>query len=252
MVSKLIGKIMKHVITFISVVLTVGYMYSQESGFPYPLMAVRSIANAQNEIEPQQSLLNQSKTDKKSVSKAFFYSLIVPGLGEAYVGRTGYIKFFLSVEAVAWGLLFANHQNVKWQTNDYQNYAVQHAGINRKGKDADYWINVGFYNTIYDYNEQMRRDRNVDAIYDENTFYAWYWDSDANRKYYAVKRAETREMEGRAIYFMGALVLNHLVSAINAMRVARQYNKKQELSWNLDCGYDPLTSRLLLSYSKNF
>jgi hypothetical protein len=243
---------MKYSITFILLVLTIGFTCSQEPNWHYPLMAAKGIAAKQNSMPTAQVNLKTSHADRKSVGKAFFYSLIVPGLGEAYVGRTGYTKFFLSVEGIAWGLLLANRLNVDWQTQDYQNYAVQHANINRSGKDDDYWINVGFYNNIYDYNEQMRRDRNIDAIYEENAFYAWYWDSYDNRKYYAVKRAETREMAGRAVYYMGAIALNHLVSAINAMRVARHYNKQKELSWNLDCGYDPLTSRLMLCYIKVF
>jgi hypothetical protein len=156
------------------------------------------------------------------------------------------------VEALAWGMLLANHINVNMQTTDFQNYAVQHAGVNPDGKDKDYWINIGYYNTIYDYNEEKRRDRDIDAIYEENASNVWYWDSKDNRYYYAVKRAETREMEGRAIYYMGAIVLNHLVSAINAIRVARQYNQKQELSWNIDCDYDPMSSRLIFSYTKSF
>jgi hypothetical protein len=243
---------MKFFQTFILAFLMVSYATSQEPNWSYPLMAAKDAPSGLGEMPSQQSVLITTQSQKKSVGRAFFSSLILPGTGEAYVGRTGYTKIFLTVEAVAWGLLLANHLNVNMQTKDYQNYGVQHAGVNPDGKDKEYWINVGFYNTIYDYNEQKRRERDVDAIYEENAYNAWFWDSESNRQYYAVKRAETREMEGRAVYYVGAIVLNHLVSAINAIRVARHYNKKQELSWNMDCEYDPMLSRLTLSYSKAF
>jgi hypothetical protein len=241
---------MKHLQIFILVLLMATPSFSQEDNWSYPLMTVRNYDINLNQICRQSRLYNVNQSGEKKAGKAFFYSLVLPGMGEAYVGRTGYTKFFLTVEALAWGMLVANHFNVTWQTKDYRNYAVQHAGVNPDAKDKDYWINVGYYYSIYAYNEQKRRDRNIEAIYEENAFYTWQWDTEENRKYYAVKRAETREMEGRAVYFMGAIVLNHLVSAINAMRLTRHYNKQEKLSWHLNCRYNPINSRLMLSYTK--
>jgi hypothetical protein len=243
---------MKFLITIILIGLSNNFVYSQESTWHYPLMAASGMAVKQNAADIGQGISDAQQLNKKSIGKAFLYSLILPGAGEAYMGKTGYTKFFLSVETVIWGLFLANQLNLNWQTKDYQSYAVQHAGVSRNGKDADYWINIGKYNTIYDYNEQKRRDRNVDAIYEETAFYSWYWDSQDNRYYYDLKRIETRELQARTAYFMGAIVLNHLVSAINALRLARKYNKQQTVSWHLDCRYDPMVSRLTFSYSKTF
>ena len=208
---------MKHVIKITLFFLIITYTHGQETNLSYPLMNMQNqpidLTNHQSLQQPQYT----GRTKEKSLGKAFFFSLMLPGMGEAYTGRTGYTRFFLTVETLAWGLLFANQLNINWQTKDFKNYAVQHAGVDPSGKDKQFWINVGFYSSIYGYNEQMRRDRNVNGIYKENSDYDWYWDNEENRRYYAVKRAETRELEGRAVYFMGAIVLNHLVSAINAM-----------------------------------
>ena len=243
---------MKHSQIFIFICLMCSLSYSQESTWSYPLMAAMGEGAELSEASQNPFVFNINQSGKKAAGKAFFLSLIVPGAGEAYLGRTGYTRFFLSVEAIAWGLLIANQLNINWQTKDYQSYAMQHAGVYRDGKDDDFWINIGKYNTIYDYNEQKRRERDVEAIYMENSFYAWHWDSQANRYYYDLKRLETRELEAHTVYFMGAIVLNHLASAINALRLARGYNKQEELSWRLDCQYNPMTSRLMFFYYKTF
>lgn len=218
--------------------------------------------------ESSQLLLNQSDPsgwdlqvfnqeiqdiERKSPSRAFFYSLLLPGTGEAYVGEKLQSKIFLGIEITAWGLIVANMINVHVRQSDYKNYAVQHAFVNRTGKNDQYWIDIGKYNNIFEYNEQRRRDRDVDAIYEENEYYAWAWDQTENRFYYDGYRIETREIERRRIYFFGALALNRLVSAINALRLANSHNRKiEELSFNLNFDYNPIHNQFLFSLQKSF
>ena len=84
-----------------------------------------------------------------------------------------------------------------------------------------------------------RRDRDVDAIYSEDAINFWRWDSHDNRLDYDARRIHTRELEQNDVYYIGAIVLNHLVSAINALRVARAYNKNLEQnSWQMGMQFD--------------
>ena len=197
-------------------------------------------------------LQQEATFQKKKVGLAVLYSLLLPGLGEAYVGETGYTKFFLASEALGWGLLIANRLNFEWRTKDYKTYAVQHAGVNAAGKDEQYWINIGKHDSIYEYNEQRRRDRNVNAIYNEDAANFWRWDSRSSRLGYDWRRIRAREIEQQEIYFVGGIVLNHIVSAINALRLARAYNKRQELSWNLNMNVDAQRNTLTLGLQKSF
>ena len=192
-------------------------------------------------------------TEKKSVTKAFFYSLLVPGLGEAYVSRYEYTRIFLSLEILGWGFFAANRINVASREQDYQNFAVQHAGIDRKGKDDQYWIDIGKYNNIFLFNERRRRERNLDALYEEDAINYWRWDSYANRLNYDEQRIESREIERQDVFIVGAIVLNHLVSAINALRLVKAYNKNiDQLSWNFDFDYSPAKQKLYITLSKTF
>ena len=212
-----------------------------------------------NQLDPP--VLNQESDvdladgqfEKKSVSSAFFLSLLLPGLGEAYVGRTGYTKVFMSIEVVGWGLFVANEVQAASRREDYRNFAAQHAGVLQSGKTDQYWIDIGKYNNIFDFNEQRRRDRDVAAIYAENSENFWRWDSKANRLSYDGKRITTSEIEERRTFIIGGIILNHLISAINALRVARQHNRNiDEMGWRLDMDFDPTYGQLSLGLSKSF
>jgi hypothetical protein len=209
--------------------------------------------NQLNVYETPELQFEMQQKEKKSIGKAFFYSLLIPGLGEAYVGNTTYTKIFLSLEVIGWGFLLGNYQNVSWLEKDYKNFAYQHAHISKDSKNGQYWIDIGKYENIYEYNEQKRRDRDVSAIYDENTFYYWQWDSYANQLSYDKKRIYARELENDDIYYMGAIVLNHIVSAINALRLAKAYNRNlKESGWMMGVKFDKYRNSLSLSFNQNF
>lgn len=193
------------------------------------------------------------KPARKSPSRAFFSSLILPGTGEAYVGEETQSKVFLGIEIVAWGLVIANMINVNMRQDDYRNFAVQHALVERAGKSDQYWIDIGKFDTVFEYNEQRIRERDIEALYPENRFWEWRWDNRENRFFYDSKRIETREIEQKRLYFFGAIALNHLVSAINALRLANSYNRKlDELSLKFNIDYNPLDNQFLFSLQKSF
>jgi hypothetical protein len=181
-----------------------------------------------------------------------FFTVYYYRLGEAYTGNSNYTKFFMTVEATG-QYLSAQSSAGSLGMEDYKNFAIDHAGLSRAGKDAQYWINVGKYDTIYDYNEQKRRERDVAGLYSENTQNFWRWDSYNNRLYYDWKRIQTRELERNQVYLIGGLVLNHLLSAINALRLARVHNKHAgAMSWDFRIWVDPYHQAALFNLHKTF
>jgi hypothetical protein len=159
----------------------------------------------------------------------------------------------LGFEIIGWSLVVANIINVDLRESDYKNYAVQHSKVNRKGKNDQYWIDIGKYNTIYEFNDQRRRERDVSVIYEEIPFYAWIWDRKDNRLLYDSWRIETREIEQNRLYFFAAIALNHLVSAVNALRLANAYNRRiEELSLKFNFDYNPRIGQVSLSLQKYF
>jgi hypothetical protein len=87
---------------------------------------------------------------RKSPAKAFFLSLVLPGLGELYTGHAIRGAAFLAVEGTAWGLWSNFHGNGQdWEKKyiDYQaahwNFerydAYRHAVWDRVGQITNFW-----------------------------------------------------------------------------------------------------------------
>jgi TM2 domain-containing membrane protein YozV len=172
---------------------------------------------------------------QKSPGLAVLMSLVLPGSGEFYMGRRGQATAFFSSEIVLWtGLLF-NTLYADHLKDEYRTYAVQYAGVQLQGKDKQYWIDIGKYNSLYDFNEQRRRDRFFSALYPEDGNYFWLWDEENNRLRYDGKRIRAQEISNQDVYFYASILLNHLVSGINALRLARKHNRQliENQSWGL-------------------
>lgn len=199
--------------------------------------------------------LKQSNQLQKSPGKAFFLSLLLPGSGEYYAGAKQSAAYFAAAEVLLWIGMFANDAYQRELVRDYKTYAVEHAAINRSGKDYQYWIDIGKYDDIYSFNDQRRQERYFDALYEENQANYWMWDSKENRLTYDENRLHANTVAVRAVYFQAAAMLNHFVSAIHAMYRVRQFNKKEAQSvWNLhfdtpSLGYGEAAFRANLSFS---
>ncbi len=190
----------------------------------------------QNQNQLAQPRLAADNTgQKKSPGKAALLSFLLPGLGEYYVGAKGWAMFFVGTEIAALSGWLGNEWYAARLEKEYKVYAVQHAGVNRSGKNVAYWSAIGKYDDIYAYNDQRERDRNFAAMYEESSFYFWQWDSHNNRLTYDTKRLHANAIEANTVYFQLAVVLNHLVSGINALRLARQHNKRlaKSSAWHL-------------------
>ena len=250
------GNQLEFIITLFSFLFLMSPVLAQEKSISIPFREgskyILSQLWLEKEIIPFQEVEVEGP-ERKSSSRAFFYSLILPGTGEAYVGEKTQSKIFLGIEIVAWGLVVANMINVNMRQDDYKNFAVQHAFVERSGKNDQYWIDVGKFDTIFEYNEERTRERDIHALYPENRFWFWSWDNTENRFKYDAHRIETREIEQNRLYFFAAIALNHLVSAINALRLANSYNRKlDELSIKFNIDYNPMYNQFSFSLHKSF
>lgn len=179
-----------------------------------------------------QSALRQN-AEKKSVGKAFFFSLLLPGSGQYYMGRNTAAGVFFAAEVFSLVGLLANNAYSDFLVKEYRTFAVHHAGVQKSGKDHQYWSDIGKYDDIYAYNEQRRKDRNFAVLYDENQENYWSWDIHQNRIDYDAKRLHANAVAQKNVYFQLAVVVNHLASAIHAMYIARKHNKGLQQSWNI-------------------
>ncbi len=179
----------------------------------------------------------QHDSDYRSPGKAALLSLVLPGAGEYYTGNHGFLPVFLTSEILAWGALFANQYYFRHLVSEYKTFARGHAGISSGGKTDRFWTDIGKFDNIYDYNAQRERQRLFDELYELTPDNMWQWDTHKNRLTYDAKRLHANDIDNQRVYFQLAIVLNHLVSGINALRLARRHNrqlKEQKMSFRLD------------------
>jgi hypothetical protein len=171
---------------------------------------------------------------------AFLRSLVFPGWGENYIGRPTSGKWFRGIEYALLAGVTGFSIYSSWRAEEYRSYAEEHAGITSDGRTHAYYVNLGIYNDVDAYNAAMRRNNNFDAcLYDAAD--AWQWDSRDNRFHFRNIRLAADEASAKATILGGGIFLNHVFSAIHALKLAR--TDKLELTLN------PADSRQLVTIS---
>ena len=198
--------------------------------------------------------INTTKTNK-SPAVSLLLSLLLPGAGHWYADRLDVGQYFFVSEAACWlGVLGFNLYGNSLR-DDSRTFAAVHAGLNKSGKDDNYFSNVGNYNTIYDYNNDKLSKGQYDQLYDVNTSF-WSWDNSSDMSSFESQRKKSERVYNDRIIFATGLIVNRIVSGISAFLITNKGNKKEsgsirinsELLRNNRNGYDGLK----LNFVKTF
>jgi hypothetical protein len=179
--------------------------------------------------------LSPTPESKKSVLLAVVASLLVPGMGELYAGSFETGKYFMIAEGGLWLTYSGFRMHSNWLLQDAQTFARQHADANFSNKDDKYSVNIGNFNTTTEYNDAKNRNREYDLIYQPTlTEYQWNWDTDANRIRFKDMRIHSGEVKNNSKFIIGAIVVNHILSAFLAGKKAAAYNQSLTAMDNLE------------------
>lgn len=160
----------------------------------------------------------------KSVPLAAAYSLLLPGMGELYVGRYSSGKYFTIAEGALWLTYISFQVYGNWVQTDARTYAAQHARAFTGGKGDQYFVDIGNFNSIEEFNQEMLRERLPYKVYSPLSAYYWNWDNGSNREAYRQLRVSSDEVFNNSRFVIGAIVVNHIISAVNAARMAMKHN----------------------------
>jgi len=174
---------------------------------------------------------------KKNPGLAIIYSLLLPGMGELYAEGYSSGKYFTIAEGTLWGIFIGMNTYANWQRDRYKAYAITNGGITPAGKDADFYATIGDYSSISQYNDEQAFNRDFGAMYNVETHY-WNWPTTEQRKTYRGMWTSSEQTFNDIRFVVGALIVNRLASAINAVRLVSAYNKNldTDLSWNVSVG----------------
>ncbi|NOZ62040.1 MAG: hypothetical protein GXO74_10200 [Calditrichaeota bacterium] len=191
----------------------------------------------------------------KNKGKALFRSLILPGSGERYLGKKNLGKAFLISEITLWVGYFSFRTYGRWIKNDARTYAADHSNASINGKPSQFFVNLGLYDDVDQYNDAQQRMRHFDKMYSDPD-YSWYWDSDANRRRYERMRIASDRAVNRSVLVLGSILANHLISAIDAVWQTHVYNKnikkQAESSFRMNFQMDGYSGAFTLNLQKLF
>ena len=146
-------------------------------------------------------------------------SSLIPGWGEAVLENKKRARLFSSIELSLWTACLATYTASYHQMLQYQSFAVEHAGVDADNKDHKYWVDIGNYIDIDQHNSEHLRWRYLDEIYSESDH--WLWDNKNNMKNFESMRIRSDMLAKTGEYVIGAIIMNHLLSAIDNLYLLR-------------------------------
>lgn len=208
----------------------------------FPLLS-QDIYQLKDELKniqsPVRTVQSPDIVKKKNAGIAIIYSLLLPGMGELYADNYSSGKYFTIAEGSLWLTYIGINSYGGWQQDRYKSLAASRGGVDIAGKNSDYFATISEYLSIDEYNDEQALNRNFEEMYDVNEYY-WNWQNPDDRKSYRSMWVSSEQAYNNLRFVIGGLILNRVISAINAVRSVSAYNKRMsEASWNISVGFYP-------------
>jgi len=214
------------------------------------------IDNFKTENSSELNILFQDTPQRKKPILGILYSLLLPGMGELYAESYSSGKYFTIAEGALWGIFVGMNTYAGWQQDRYKSFAVSNAGITTSGKDDEFYSVISRYESIEAYNNEKALNRDFEEMYNEKNYF-WKWNSEEERQKYRSLWLSSEQTINDIRFVVGAMLLNRLASAINAVRLIAAYNKRieEEVSWNFSVGLTKpinLPHQITFNFQKSF
>jgi hypothetical protein len=231
------------------------FIFGQEVEHKNLLYLKSEIKTSSNNSNIELIPLSLIEPKKKNTGLAIVYSLLLPGMGELYAESYESGKYFTIAESALWGAYIGINTYGNWQKDRYISFAASNGNVNVQGKDDDYFATISEYVSIEQYNNEKALERNFTEMLDENKYF-WKWTSE-DRKTYRSMWVSSEQSFNNLRFVVGALIINRIASAINAVRLVSAYNRRQaeELSWNISAGVENsinLPNHFTINFQKSF
>ena len=181
-------------------------------------------------------------TTLKSPNRAFLSSLIIPGSGQLYVGaKRGY--FYILAEVGMLAAYFVTRSDAENTREQYREHVREHVAFEwpyQAAEQFEKWDPIEDYEhaTLFDNWRNVYTERNGEPL---ERVGAWYWkDRQAfkdeergegnhdspQREIAKTLRYEANDKFERARTFLGIVILNHVISAVEARISAIRSNRR--------------------------
>jgi hypothetical protein len=170
-----------------------------------------------------------------SLERAVLYSLLLPGLGDYYAGRTYRARAFFVVEAAVWTSFVVFRSQGHLREENYKDFVVRFAGVSSKNHTDDFYKTIGLYDSSDDYEAEFKAEGRFE-LYPDVGYYAleryylenriddfeeWAWSSSERRIDFREMRSSSRLAYRRSWYMVAAAAANRVMSAISAYQAVK-------------------------------
>lgn len=176
----------------------------------------------------------------KSPNRAFLSSLIIPGSGQLYLGaKRGYLYILTEVGMLA--AYFVTRSDAENTRESYREHVREHVAFEwpyQASEQFEKWDPIEDYEhaTLFDNWRNVYTERNGEPL---DRVGAWYWkdrqafkDEDREGQHDSPEREVARTLRDeandkfeRARTFLGIVILNHVISAVEARISAKRSNR---------------------------
>ncbi len=180
-------------------------------------------------------------TPRKSPNEAFLYSLAIPGMGQLYTGaKHGYI--YTAAEVGLFITYFILRNKAVKTRDDYREVVRDHVIFIGPGsfekwdlvEDFEHATQYENWNHLYDSDETRNRTgkwywKDLDPSLKDEKDTAIEFDSKYRLEAFDL-RQNANDTFQTARTMLGLVILNHIVSAVEARITAKRWNQKQQAS----------------------
>lgn len=187
---------------------------------------LESLPSGQGAHSPAPALGSSSG---KSLRKAFFLSLLLPGLGQRYLGQERRSQIYMAAELGTWITVGSFWLQGSLREDRYREYAAIVGGADPDDPDDEYYRHLALYSSsdhyatvirwearaLYEDDLDAQRRYYLENIYPEDM--AWSWPDKTSFDEYKELRRRSKRAYRSAVNSLALAVLNRLVSAVDAV-----------------------------------
>ena len=188
-------------------------------------------------------LTNLFAEPEKSALKAMAMSAVFPGSGQMYLGNSTKAGIFMATDIIIIGSYVRFNKERNIATDNYKMYANVKADL-RRGTSNDIYALASKYRSSDEYNNFLAQDLQnyliagwitqkeqedyyeMHKIKDEDK---WNWEYDSHFREYRTIRSDKQMFELYGNLAIGALMLNRIISMLDATIFSNRINRENKL-----------------------
>ena len=208
----------------------------------------RMEADAESDLDVEE-IGTAGVSGKKNIGRALMFSMVIPGAGQLYAGPWWRALPWIAIEAAGWGVFATYNKKGNDKTDEFRAFADVHFSRARYQAVEDsleevlgrlpdnfthelpltntqqYYEMIGKYIMQFGFGwDDATGDDDLTEFFDGTT---------ANFIYYADMRGEANDLLNTANIGMEVVLVNHIISALEAAFLVRQHNKRIESAADL-------------------